>query len=324
MKKLVAVLFVVAMAVYNVGFGAPYDLTMKKETITTTVTVPTQEISEREYNKLWREGNQYLEKKYSGGKTKYYYKEHQETQITTQKVATTHDYTNALGTTGLEYTVTYNNKYYNTSNYFSHLYFSTKDMNLAEGEVLAVQFMGAEISNHGGDMSKFDVLDYGIYLYDPDQAIEDREYLSIGKNKNYFAIGPDQDFGIYYVNKEGETITSTENFAANFDGDDHEIKIYSETVGGVTTQYPEGKIVTTNKRYMCMLETEKMVHPHWEFMLQTTIDNPYYGVNPEDFTGNGSTDVTDATSGQPLPGTLATLLIGGLCAGSLRKRNKKH
>ena len=28
-------------------------------------------------------------------------------------------------------------------------------------------------------------------------------------------------------------------------------------------------------------------------------------------------------AGQPLPGTLATLLISGLCAGALRKRNKK-
>ncbi len=41
----------------------------------------------------------------------------------------------------------------------------------------------------------------------------------------------------------------------------------------------------------------------------------------------GKTNITDSdgnpVSGQPLPGTLATLLIGGLCAGSLRKRNKK-
>ena len=41
----------------------------------------------------------------------------------------------------------------------------------------------------------------------------------------------------------------------------------------------------------------------------------------------GKTNITDSTgnpvSGQPLPGTLATLLIGSLCAGSLRKRNKK-
>lgn len=36
---------------------------------------------------------------------------------------------------------------------------------------------------------------------------------------------------------------------------------------------------------------------------------------------NGKTNIT--VNGQPLPGTLATLLIGGLCAGSLRKRNKK-
>ena len=246
---------------------------------------------------------------------KYYY----------QKVATTHDYTNALGTTGLTYTVTYNNGGYSQSsgsNYYSHTYFTTKNETLQEGEILAVQFMGAEISIHGGDMSKFDVLDYGIYLYDPDQDPAKREYLSIGKNNNYFAIGPNQNFGVYYVNKKGEYITSTENFLANYDGDNHEIKIYSETVDGVTTEYPEGKTITTSKRYMCMLETERMAHPHWEFMLQTTIDNPYYGVNPTEFQGNGSTEVPD-TTGQPLPGTMATLLIGSLCASALRKKNQK-
>ncbi len=77
---------------------------------------------------------------------------------------------------------------------------------------------------------------------------------------------------------------------------------------------------------MCLLETIVYDNEitHWEFMLQTMLDNPYYNVNPEDFGGNGDTfNNDDAPNGQPLPGTLATLLIGGLCAGSLRKRNKK-
>ncbi len=42
----------------------------------------------------------------------------------------------------------------------------------------------------------------------------------------------------------------------------------------------------------------------------------------------GNTNIIDSNgnpvSGQPLPGTLATLLIGSLCAGTLRKKNKKH
>jgi len=240
------------------------------------------------------------------------------------KIATTHDYTNANGTTALEYTVTFNNKdkQSSTSNYISQLYFTTKNETLQEGEILAVQFMGAEISNHGGDMSKFDVLDYGIYLYDPTTKQHTSEYMSIGANDNYFAIGPNQTFGVYYKNKQGEFITSTENYVANYDGDNHEITIYSETVNGVTTDYPDGKKVITSKRYMCMLEENEFVHPHWEFMLQTTIDNPYYGVNPSEFQGNGSTEVPN-TTGQPLPGTLATLLIGSLCASALRKKNQK-
>ncbi len=43
---------------------------------------------------------------------------------------------------------------------------------------------------------------------------------------------------------------------------------------------------------------------------------------------DGKTNITDSTgnpvNGQPLPGTLATLLIGSLCASTLRKKNKKH
>ena len=247
-----------------------------------------------------------------------------------QKVATLHDYTNANGKTGLTYTVTKNNHNSQTTHthFISQLYFTTKDaatLNLQEGEVVAVQFMGAEISAHGASLANFDVKDYGIYLYDPTTGDHLSDYMSIGSNNNYFEIGENQNFGVYYVNKQGQYITSTENYVANYDADDHEITIYSETVDGVTTEYPEGKVVTTSKRYMCMLEEEQFVHPHWEFMLQTTLDNPYFAVNPNDFGTDVHIDnpVVNNPNGQPLPGTLATLLIGGLCAGSLRKRKKK-
>ena len=338
MKKLMTILVVFAMcgtAMAQMGWGGwggnygsnkPYDLSMDTETTKTTETVGGYNISKDQYEKLSFSEKQYVTTNGRGKDKTYYYKEHQVTTTTTDKVATLHDYTNANGTTGLTYTVTRNNgnvnSQYASSNYISQLYFSTKDMNLNEGEVLAVQFMGAEISAHGASMENFDILDYGIYLYDPNQDISNREYMSIGANNNYFEIGTEQNFGVYYVNKQGDYITSTENFVANYDGDDHEITIYSETIDGVTTEYPDGETRTTSKRYMCMLEQEQFVHPHWEFMLQTTIDNPYYGVNPEEFQGNGSTDVT-APNGQPLPGTLATILISGLCAGALRKRNKK-
>ena len=309
MKKLMTIMFMLAMcgtAMAQYWNRKPYDLSMD----TQNVVVGTETYRERE--------------KVNG---KWTWVDKQRDIIETVKVATLHDYTNANGTTGLTYTVAYNNGDVNyqspTANYFSHTYFTTKDLTLDEGEILAVQFMGAEISNHGGDMSKFDVLDYGIYLYDPATDTRIGDYMSIGKNNNYFDVGTNQSFGVYYVNKEGEYITSTDNFLANYDGDDHEINIYSETVNGETVEYPEGKTITTSKRYMCMLETEGMSHPHWEFMLQTTIDNPYYEVNPHEFEGNGSTEVPDTTSGQPLPGTMATLVVSGLCAVSLRKKNRK-
>ena len=75
---------------------------------------------------------------------------------------------------------------------------------------------------------------------------------------------------------------------------------------------------------MCLLKTDTNEFDHWEFMLQTSVDDPQYNVDPHDFPGNGDTFPDEpTTSGQPLPGTLATLLISGLCAGALRKRNKK-
>ena len=332
MKKLMTILVVfalcgVAMAAGPGSSNNRYDMSMDTERVTKEVTVPRKEISGYEYYRYLLSGNQNVVQEGN----KYYYNEHTETQTVTEKIATTHDYTNALGKTGLEYTVTYNNGSVNGQNpasrYIGQLYFTTKDVTLQTGEVLAVQFMGTSDSDHGAtpeQLANYDVTEYGIYLYDPDQAIDEREYMSIGAKKNYFAIGPDQDFGIYYRNKQGEIITSTENFVANQDGDPHEINVYSETVDGVTTDYPDGKTVWTNKHYMCMFEEEKSVWPHWEFMLQTTIDNPYYDVNPSEFEGNGSAEVPNTTSGQPLPGTLATILISGLCAKALSKKNKKH
>ncbi len=317
MKKLMTILVVFAMCGVTMagpgGYSSSnkrYDLSMDTE----TRVVGTETVQEWQ----WKNGRWTLV-------------DVQKEITETVKVATTHDYTNATGTTGLKYTVTSNNgseyRQNPDSKYIGQLYFTTKDVQLQQGEVLAVQFMGTDDSDHGAtaeQLANYDIKEYGIYLYDPDQAIEDREYLSIGKNKNYFKIDPNKNFGVYYINKQGEYITSTENYVANQDGDSHKINIYSETVDGNTTTYENGKTVWTDKHYMCMFEENESVWPHWEFMLQTTIDNPYYGVNPKEFEGNGSAEVPDTTtSGQPLPGTLATLLIGGLCAGSLRKRNKK-
>ena len=242
----------------------------------------------------------------------------------------THLYKNAGGVTGLTYTVT-NTQKYNTQkddlgvSYErdrAQIYFTTTT-DIPEDKVLAVQFLGAEIEegNSGaGYDPQFKVKDYGIYLYDPETG-EKGEWLSVKESNNYFSEGvgikAGTSFGVYFVDKDGNYITTTDNVVGNFDDDKHQLKTYDK----------DGNIVyqTTDKHFLCMFtntfESGKLNQTHWEFMLQTTLDNPYFPVNPNDF----GTDVhidNPVVNGQPLPGTMATLLIGGFCAASLRKKKK--
>ena len=256
-----------------------------------------------------------------------------EQKTTTVQVPTIHTYTNAQGATGLNYTVTESSKYntqpddtgtqYDRSR--AQVYFTTTT-NVPENKVLAVQFLGAEIEdgNQGfGYDPSFKVQDYGIYLYNPETGKMVGDYLSVKDYGNYFGeeagITAGKSFGVYYQDKNGDYITTTGNTVGNFDDDTHALKVYD-------AEPPEGYTATTEKHFLCLFqnsyESGKLNQTHWEFMLQTTLDDPYFPVNPNDF----NTDVVvddPVVNGQPLPGTLATLLIGGLCAGSLRKRNKK-
>lgn len=244
----------------------------------------------------------------------------------------THEYKNAGGATGLTYTVT-NTKMYNTQKDAlgvsyerdrAQIYFTTTT-DIPKDKVLAVQFLGAEIekgnSGAGYDPVQFKVQDYGIYLYDPDTG-EKGEWLSVKENNNYFGEGvgikAGTSFGVYFVDKDGNYITTTDNVVGNFDDDTHQLKTYDK----------DGNVVyeTTDKHFLCMFnntfESGKLNQTHWEFMLQTTLDDPYFAVNPNDF----GTDVhveNPVVNGQPLPGTLATLLLGGLCAMSCRKKKKR-
>ena len=243
----------------------------------------------------------------------------------------THQYKNAGGATGLTYTVI-NTKKYNTQKddlgvsyerNRAQVYFTTTT-DIPQDKVLAVQFLGAEIekgnSGTGYDPVQFKVQDYGIYLYDPITG-EKGDWLSVKENNNYFGEGvgitAGTSFGVYFVDKDGNYITSTDNVIGNFDDDPHQLKTY-DINGNVVYQ-------TTDKHFLCMFtntfESGQLNQTHWEFMLQTTLDNPYFAVNPNDF----GTDVhidNPVVNGQPLPGTLATLLIGSLCAGALRKNKK--
>ena len=343
MKKLITVLTLIVLSA-SLMASEPVNLT-KKETVTETEHFDTEFKLERNLTTAERE---WTEKSFLGTTKRYEklndgtfresligsYVKVQEHDVTTSRVISTatHQYKNAGGATGLTYTVT-NTKMYNTQkddlgvSYErdrAQIYFTTTT-DIPKDKVLAVQFLGAEIekgnSGAGYDPVHFKVEDYGIYLYDPETG-EKGEWLSVKDNNNYFGEGvgikAGTSFGVYFVDKDGNYITTTDNVVGNFDDDKHQLKTYDKD-GNVVYQ-------TTDKHFLCMFtntfESGKLNQTHWEFMLQTTLDNPYFAVNPNDFGTDVHVD-NPVVNGQPLPGTLATLLLGGLCAMSCRKKKKR-
>ena len=316
MRKLITVIMLVVLSA-SLMASAPIDLTMNTEKVQTTSYTAIFGIPYTTYEDV--------------------------------QVDTTHTYTNAQGTTGLTYTVTESDKYGSGQadatgrkyqRYRAQTYFSTTT-DIPEGKVLAVQFLGAEIEE--GNVSyerdwrgnitytngydpNFKVEDYGIYLYNPETG-EKGEWLSVKEYGNYFSeeagITAGTTFGVYFVDKNGNYITTTDNVVGNFDDDSHNLTVYD-------ADHPEGYTETTDKHFLCLFtntyDSGQLSQTHWEFMLQTTLDNPYFPVNPNDFGTEVHIDnpVIDNPNGQPLPGTLATLLIGTLSAISLRKKNKKN
>ena len=255
-----------------------------------------------------------------------------------------HDYSFVTGNKNLTYTATGSNIYSwesSSTKGNAHVYFTTlsADALAATGNTtVAVQFLGVDLdtdqkknlddpknfkydSNYSGH-DVYHITDYGIYLYDPKTGAKG-EYMSVKDYNNYFEIGADKSFGVYYEDVDGRICTTTDNYAGNYDTNSHKITVYDED------GKPQTK--TTDTRFMCLMGKQWAGYEtdHWEFMLQTTLDNPYYPVNPNDFGGDVNVDNPvvhgdeGGPSGQPLPGTLATLLIGSLCASALRKKNQK-
>ena len=238
------------------------------------------------------------------------------------------------GFSGLSYTVSnsFHPQGYDKDVRMGHVYFTTMSQtelaaNNKNTDKVTVQFVGAQWDKSGNTTPWKG--EYGIYLLE--DANDPSKYMSVSKYNNTFELNPGQSFGVYYAydttktvydgrwdffgHEETEThyVTSTGGYIGNFDtgikyGEhkgQNEIIVYSTT-------NPEGTEDYTFKKFMCLFPDEYDNPKHWEFMLQTKLDDTAVIVNPD-----------DVPTGQPLPGTLATLLIGGLCAGSLRKRNKK-
>jgi Ni/Co efflux regulator RcnB len=188
-----------------------------------------------------------------------------------------------------------------------------------------------------------EVSDYGIYLYDPKTGAKGTFVSMSSLENNSIEIDPGKSFGVYYTGTQVDTTTyeyrgeeytldptrtsvtanSTDGYIGNFDkgngtGDkvgQNKITVYKENEDGVIVSDEDW----TFKKYMCLFGTNDPINNrHWEFMLQTRVDDPKVDVRPEDVN-----EEIPTASGQPLPGTLATLLIGGLCAKALRKKNQK-
>ena len=249
------------------------------------------------------------------------------------------------------YTLVGNNDYTNnlTMNYTSkadHVgkaYFTTmsasaldayNSKNDTDYNKVVVQFLGTEIDDSRHSMGnateniKDSIIDYGIYLYDKNARGNGIGEMYSIKDGNSFSLDPGTDFGIYYKTNSREWY-STVNYVGTWDPDQHYINYYDENGNkilkdGVGVKDKDGNVYSdiVDIRYTCAFMTTKF-GDHWEFMLQTTLDNPHYNVDPDEFGGNGEIEDIPATSGQPLPGTLATLLIGSLCASALRKKNQK-
>ena len=173
--------------------------------------------------------------------------------------------------------------------------------------------------------SKLKLNDYGIYLFednDPSKAIS--QYVSLFNGDVEIKEG--MNFGVYYnadttygnriigngsefdvsqnaeVNKQDTvevTYTTKDNWVGSFDGE----KNNNHQMGPDAAWYSDTKM-NSKEAIFCMFQ------------------GPYY-YREAAYLEWEHVEFGFVTTGQPLPGTLATLLISGLCAGALRKRNKK-
>ncbi len=166
--------------------------------------------------------------------------------------------------------------------------------------------------------SILDIKDYGIYFFeDNDPTSTNRTYISLLNGDVEIKEG--QNFGVYYdaatsyTNDEtspyytghrDDTVvtryTTSENWVGSFDGyknNNHQMNADAAWYSDTKMNSPEAIFCMFQGPY----EYREAAYLEWEHV-----------------------EFGFVTTGQPLPGTLATILISGLCAGALRKRSKKH
>ena len=212
----------------------------------------------------------------------------------------------------------------------AHVYFTAKD------NYRMALFVDVD-SNPTSELridSKLNITDYGIYLYENNDPTTGRisEYISLYGEDHDYAITEGTNFGVYYTadteytmkdnkynpnnadlsnttfaetgvvreDSKGVRYTTAENWIASYDGE----KPGNHNVASNMNWYSDGKILKSDAAIFCMYQ------------------GPFNANDPA-FLEWQHVEFGFVTTGQPLPGTLTTLLISGLCAAGLRKKNKK-
>ena len=175
------------------------------------------------------------------------------------------------------------------------------------------------------------ITDYGIYLYENnDPTGEISEYISLYKKDVVMTEGT--NFGVYYV---ADTHYSWKNDQFNPNNADLSKTTYAET--GVVREDTTGVRYTTAENWVGSYDGEKnnnhtiVADNAWysDTALKSNsaifcmFQGPFDAESPA-FLEWQHVEFGFVTTGQPLPGTLATILISGLCAAGLRKKSKKH
>ena len=168
------------------------------------------------------------------------------------------------------------------------------------------------------------IVEYGYYTIGADGHANEPVTLynknAEGTVENSVIFQKGDKIGIYMTIDEGRGKTVT------FTSSKTDIANTSAAAPNVDT-----KSRGSEEQYFCLFDNRKANtgigdYSHYEYFFGGLVASKE-GQSYEDFykdvikENDGKTNIT--VNGQPLPGTLATLLIGGLCAGSLRKRNKK-
>ncbi len=187
-----------------------------------------------------------------------------------------------------------------------HVSFSTNE-NLYLG-------VWADIDNEATNEKRrdvtLDISDYGIYFLDEDKVNGDYNWHSTLNEAVEVEAG--RKFGVYYYDEVTEKhYTSTDNWLASYDNTNKETNgthIIADNAWITDAWFKEGDGVITRTPFFLLEQGPFTADQHASLEWQHFEFGFVMGEPP---------------AGQPLPGTLATLLISGLCAGALRKRNKK-